>query len=345
MVKSLLTYTLLLLIIFSGFSFSQDDITKRKTELENIRDEISNLETQIKNQTKKEKQSYAAIENYNKQSFLLNKLIVKLRSEEKAKQNEITENQKSINELEKQIKQLQENYSKYVVAVYKYSKMDELAGVFDSESLHQAMVRIKYLQSFSERRENDLKEFEKSKEELVILRKKLEKEVLKKFKIDKEEKNKDFSHYYYQGLLLEIGNLRGYNTFIPSQDKNKLFLNKKLLELATITEIYSFTYQNVVNRARTIDVIWFNERKYPSYFFEVEHSTDFQNSLLKFYDLQDFKTEFFIVSSKSRLKEYNHKIQFSAFKKIKDRVKFVDYDFISHLHSKSYELKKVGDLL
>jgi len=175
--------------------------------------------------------------------------------------------------------------------------------------------------------------------------KKLEKEVLKKFKIDKEEKNKDFSHYYYQGLLLEIGNLRGYNTFIPSQDKNKLFLNKKLLELATITEIYSFTYQNVVNRARTIDVIWFNERKYPSYFFEVEHSTDFQNSLLKFYDLQDFKTEFFIVSSKSRLKEYNHKIQFSAFKKIKDRVKFVDYDFISHLHSKSYELKKVGDLL
>jgi len=190
MVKSLLTYTLLLLIIFSGFSFSQDDITKRKTELENIRDEISNLETQIKNQTKKEKQSYAAIENYNKQSFLLNKLIVKLRSEEKAKQNEITENQKSINELEKQIKQLQENYSKYVVAVYKYSKMDELAGVFDSESLHQAMVRIKYLQSFSERRENDLKEFEKSKEELVILRKKLEKEVKEK-KLLTEEKKKE----------------------------------------------------------------------------------------------------------------------------------------------------------
>ncbi len=191
MVKSLLAYTLLLLILSSGFSFSQDDITKRKTELENIRDEISNLETQIKNQTKKEKQSYAAIENYNKQSFLLNKLIAKLRSEEKAKQNEISENQKSINELERQIEQLQKNYSKYVVAVYKNSKMDELAGVFDSESLHQAMVRIKYLQSFSARRENDLKEFEKSKEELVELRKKLEKEVKEKKLVTAEKKKEE----------------------------------------------------------------------------------------------------------------------------------------------------------
>ena len=191
MVKSLLAHTLLLLILSSGFSLSQDDITKRKTELENIRDEISNLETQIKNQTKKEKQSYAAIENYNKQSFLLNKLIAKLRSEEKAKQNEISENQKSINELERQIGQLQKNYSKYVVSVYKYSKMDELAGVFDSESLHQAMVRIKYLQSFSARRENDLKEFEKSKEELVELRKKLEKEVKEKKLVTAEKKKEE----------------------------------------------------------------------------------------------------------------------------------------------------------
>lgn len=175
--------------------------------------------------------------------------------------------------------------------------------------------------------------------------KKLEKEVLKKFKIDKEGINKEFNHYYYQGLLLEIGNLRSFNTFVPSQDKNKLFLNKKLVELASINEIYQFTYQNIINRAKTIDVIWFNERKFPSYFFEVEHSTDFQNSLLKFYDLQDFNTEFYIVSSKSRLKEYNYKIQFGAFKEIKNRVRFVDYDFVSNLHSKSYELKRVGDLL
>src|SRR5512141_669935 len=31
---------------------------------------------------------------------------------------------------------------------------------------------------------------------------------------------KDYSHYFYQGLVAEIGNLKGYATFIPSQDKN-----------------------------------------------------------------------------------------------------------------------------
>jgi murein hydrolase activator len=191
MVKSLLLYISLLIIFSAGFSFSQDDITKRKTELQNIRDEISNLENQIKQQSKKEKESYAAIENYNKQSFLLNKLIAKLRSEEKAKQDEISENQKSIKDLEKQIDLLQKNYSKYVVAVYKYSKMDELAGIFDSESLQQAMVRIKYLQSFSERRQNDLKKFQKSKQELVDLREKLEKEVKEKKLVTSEKKKEE----------------------------------------------------------------------------------------------------------------------------------------------------------
>ncbi|MDP2918178.1 MAG: hypothetical protein Q8N68_01625, partial [bacterium] len=30
-----------------------------------------------------------------------------------------------------------------------------------------------------------------------------------------------FNHSYYQGLLVEIGNLKKHETFVPSQDKNK----------------------------------------------------------------------------------------------------------------------------
>ena len=40
-----------------------------------------------------------------------------------------------------------------------------------------------------------------------------------------------------------------------------------------------------------MDVIWFNERKMPNSFFEVEHGTDMKNSLLKFNDLQDFYSQ------------------------------------------------------
>lgn len=30
----------------------------------------------------------------------------------------------------------------------------------------------------------------------------------------------NFTHAYYQGLLIEIGNMKGMDTFVPNQDKN-----------------------------------------------------------------------------------------------------------------------------
>ncbi len=165
---------------FTFLSYQQDDLSKKKNELQNIRDEISKLENQIKQQTKKEKESFSAVENYNKQSYLLNKIVSKLRNEEKKKQEEITTSQNSIGEIEKQIELLQKNYEKYVVAIYKYGEKDELAGIFDSESFEQAALRIKYLQRFSEKRGNDLKRFVEAKEELLVLREKLEKEKKEK---------------------------------------------------------------------------------------------------------------------------------------------------------------------
>lgn len=173
------------------------------------------------------------------------------------------------------------------------------------------------------------------------------KEVLEKFQIQdishKETQDK-FNHTYYQGLLIEIGKLKGYKTYVPPQDKSKLFLNIPLGSISEIENIFDFTYPEIVGRAKTIDVIWFNDRKMPYSFFEVEHSSDIQNSLLKFFDLQDFFSNFFIVSSINRKKEFDNKISYRAFKEIKERVKFIDYDFVSKLHTKSFELSLIGNL-
>jgi hypothetical protein len=158
------------------------------------------------------------------------------------------------------------------------------------------------------------------------------------------EKFIEFNHSYYQGLLLEIGNMKGMSTYIPAQDKNKLFLNKPLREISSLDKMLDFSYQELVSRAKTIDVIWFNERKLLSSVFEVEHSTDIQNSLLKFNDLQDFYSQFYIVSSKKRNEEFLKKLNYSSFKEIKNRIKFIDYQFVSDLHTKMSELNTVGNL-
>jgi len=178
--------------------------------------------------------------------------------------------------------------------------------------------------------------------------KEYEEDVLGKFKIQKSNSSKEkelFNHSYFQGLLLEIGKVKGYKTYVPPQDKNKMFLNKSLYEVADLDSIYEFTYKEIVNRAKNVDVIWFNERNMPSSFFEVEHSTDIQNSLLKFDDLQDFYSDFYIVSSIHRKRDYDTKINRNVFRKIKDRTKFLDYNSISNLHTKSMELLSLQDVL
>ncbi len=143
----------------------------------------------------------------------------------------------------------------------------------------------------------------------------------------------EFNHSYYQGLLIQLGNLKNLDTFVPNQDKNKIFLNQSLESIRSLKTIPEYTYPKLVQRSSTIDVIWFNDRKMPHSFFEVEHSTDIQNSLLKFNDLQDFHVRMVIVADKSRKQEYESKIKYSSFKEIQQRVKFLDYEGLS----KQYE--------
>src|SRR3989338_10242548 len=63
-----------------------------------------------------------------------------------------------------------------------------------------------------------------------------------------------FNHSYYQGLLVEIGNLKKYETFVPSQDKNKKFLDKTLGEISSQTDFYQFGYDHNLRKAKTVDV-------------------------------------------------------------------------------------------
>ena len=151
--------------------------------------------------------------------------------------------------------------------------------------------------------------------------------VLRKFELKPGNKKSEeqFSHGYYQGLLVEIGKYRHYTTYVPAQDKNRLFVDKRLYEITDTIELPAFTFEDICRKAKTIDVIWFNERRMPSDFYEVEHTTDIKNSLSKFYELQDFNAGFYIVADQSRKKEYEDKLHVSLFKAIENRVSFLDY--------------------
>jgi len=166
-------------------------------------------------------------------------------------------------------------------------------------------------------------------------------EVLEKLALAEKStrtKEAEFNHSYYQGLIVQIGNLNNFKTFVPNQDKNKHFLSHRLCDISTLGQFYSFTYEDLLRRARTVDVTWFGKRNLPHSFFEVEHSTDIQNSLLKFLDFQDFRIKFHIVADKARRREFEDKIARAAFVPIRSEVKFLDYEYVSEWHARTAAL-------
>ena len=162
--------------------------------------------------------------------------------------------------------------------------------------------------------------------------------IIENEKNKNSEEIKSFNHSYYQGMLTIIGNMKKFKTYLPNQDKNKKFIEKSLDDLRSIKEIPNFSYKKLIDRSKNIDVIWFNSRLMddnllmPAGFFEVEHSTDIQNSLIKFNDLQDFAARMIIVADESRKKEFESKIKSISFEHIVSKVEFLDYETLNKMY-------------
>lgn len=133
-------------------------------------------------------------------------------------------------------------------------------------------------------------------------------------------------HSYYQGLLVEIGKVRKYKTYVPAQDKNKPFVNQRLGDVCHITELPKFGYEKFLRHARTVDVIWFNQRWMPEEMFEVEMTTDMLNSLHKFNELRDFYAKLRIVAPQYRESHFEARMAQDSFYEIRRRVEFLDVD-------------------
>jgi len=147
----------------------------------------------------------------------------------------------------------------------------------------------------------------------------------------KKKERYEFQHSRIQGMLLEIGELQNYETYTP--DKKKIFDGKKLGLIASIDKCPQFTFRSIIEQsAKFIDVIWFNYRKFPFSAFEIEHSTDFRSALIKFSELQDFTTKFFVVAPKERKEKFDKEMCKRAFIPIARRCKFRSYENVERYY-------------
>ena len=238
---------------------------------------------------------------------------------------------------------LKERKTKYVMKQYEavIETMERLGGVASLGELNQEVFKIKECEWKTKTPFASIRRIVQKTEGIYKIKpglyglEKYKKLIEDRGIVAETEKNKDskevkaFNHTYYQGILLIMGKYRNMNTFIPEQDKNKVFYDgRKLRELSTFDKQPEYSYPKIIKRSSTIDTIWFNERNMPHSFFEIEYSTDIQNSLLKFNDLQDFYVRMTIVADMKRKNEFDTKMSFHAFDELRfnKRVSFLSYD-------------------
>ncbi len=114
-------------------------------------------------------------------------------------------------------------------------------------------------------------------------------------------------------------------------------MGRALGSLITVEEIYPFTYSEIVRRASAVDVIWFDQRKFPLEFIEEENTTDMHGALLKFVTFDPFYSTFRVVAPAARKREFDSKLAHPSFMSVAKRTRFTSYELVAGLHAKANE--------
>jgi hypothetical protein len=149
-------------------------------------------------------------------------------------------------------------------------------------------------------------------------------------------------HWDAIAMLAQVGKLLGYDVYVADPARESKMFGVKLGELADLQQVPRFTLDRYLDTIGNVDVIWFQE-EFPAYCFEVEHSTNVTQGLLRLYQIRQFTdARFFIVAPTNVEKRFESEVRKDPFHQIKDRYTFKSYDDLSAFYqsAKDYHSKK-----
>lgn len=164
------TFIIFFLCVSGFFSLAsevdQDELSKRKTELQNIRKQIQEYEQKIKQQQSKEKATLELLDSYDRKSTLVRRLISQLRAEESELQDTIERTRSELQQLDGQLKYLKRHYASYVKSVYKSGRVYDIELLLSAKSINQFYVRSYYLRRFTDQRRRDAEKIDNKRGEV-----------------------------------------------------------------------------------------------------------------------------------------------------------------------------------
>lgn len=143
------------------------------------------------------------------------------------------------------------------------------------------------------------------------------------------EKKLILDHTHAEAVLLDMGNLLGYETY--TADPSKHYQGNRLDEISTLEEVPE-NLQSIKSIAR-VDVIWYDEDSPPSYLFEVEDKGTMRDALLRLYQARHLNAKFFIVCPANNRRKFEEWISNAPFNASRKIYFFRTFDDLSELYS------------
>ncbi|HXX15911.1 MAG TPA: hypothetical protein VEJ47_13495 [Candidatus Eremiobacteraceae bacterium] len=149
---------------------------------------------------------------------------------------------------------------------------------------------------------------------------------------------REFSHARVQTLLAEIGQLKGYDVFVPASDVGKIQWSKP--DRFRIRGNVPFEIKDIGPLLSEIDVVWVTPAcDSIEGAFEVEHTTTIYSALLRFNDvlLTDSRiTRFSVVSEEGRRSLFARQLFRPTFRRsgLSELTSFLEYSNVFDWHSR-----------
>ncbi len=177
-----------IVILFLGFVFYVPVSQSQEQDLEQIRREIAQLETDIKVKTDREKSLLEQLENIDQQIALRRKLIEELKVQRKKNERSIRTTRKQLEETTEEFERLKTIIKKRLVAMYKRGKISNLEIFLNAGSFNRMLIWMKYQQRIVENDQRNLRLFKEKRDQILRQQHKLKNELAEKQALIAEKK-------------------------------------------------------------------------------------------------------------------------------------------------------------
>lgn len=148
------------------------------------------------------------------------------------------------------------------------------------------------------------------------------------------------NHGIAQGMLVTLGRIYGYETYVPPHDQTiRTFQGKPLSAFVTVSHCENiFVGSRNLTKIREIDALWFEEDDdglFPSHAFEVEETTGVKSGLDRLLKIpRRYSARFYIIAPSTKEKElFERYVNQTPFRGFKDSFLFRYYAELEELYN------------